>query len=399
MHSVPIDPPPAGGVHRRLSEARVLGQDRFARHHLIAGFDQSVVSSLNVALIGAGAIGNEFLKNALLMGLGAVDVFDFDVAELSNLTRSVFLRESDIGINKAVAVVNRAQELYPDCQLTAKPGDIADTLSLSAVKRYDFIVCAVDNLAARLRINELALIVGANWINLAIDARHVVVEVFANRDLPNYGNHACYACGLPDSAFERLQARYSCGGLQRAALIEKKVPTTAITASTVAALGMSELLKFAHAHGRDRSDLKRAQRWFFDTETFSSRHSTLSKSAQCSACGLIDQPMPIVRQMPSATNTWLLSDAIVVDCRCVNCQWQPEQSVWLGKRAKQVSDNITFCPHCQVNSVSVDIQDNLSSNSPHLALLARPQTQVSWAFDGQHYWDRLNYDKGLYERH
>ena len=132
-------------------------------------FDQQLVSKLRIGVIGAGAIGNELVKNLLLVGAGTIDVFDYDTVELSNLTRSVFLRESDIGRNKAVALVQRAQELYPACQLGAIAGSIFDTLTLSDARRYDVIVGAVDNIEARLRINDVALIAGCDWINLAID--------------------------------------------------------------------------------------------------------------------------------------------------------------------------------------------------------------------------------------
>jgi molybdopterin-synthase adenylyltransferase len=366
--------------------------DRFARHHLIAGFEQSVVSGLRLGLVGAGAIGNEFLKNALLMGVGAIDVYDFDTVELSNLTRSVFLRQTDIGQNKAKAVVARAQELHPQTQLKAIAGDITDTLSLTTVQQYDFLICAVDNLSARLRLNDMALITATDWINLAIDSRHVVVEVMGNkaRRSANYVNHACYACGLPNSAWERLQKRYSCGGLQRAAFIEKKIPTTAITASTVAALGISEMLRLAHArqgagqwHAPPDDDPKRI---FLDTISFSTQVSALSKNADCPACGFIDQPKPIVRDI-TASQQWL-SDAIVSNCRCVHCQWQPSPNIWLGQRAKNLADTLIHCPHCHAGSVEVTIIDAVSTQDANWALLANVQTQVSWTTDGVVYWDR-----------
>lgn len=133
-----------------------MSDDRFARHRLISGFDQSRVSKIKIGLIGAGAIGNEILKNLLLLGIGQVDVYDFDHVEESNLTRSVFLRNSDIGQPKAHAVVNRASELHPATQLRAIEGDIFLTLGLQQASEYDLIIAAVDNFEARLRINEIA---------------------------------------------------------------------------------------------------------------------------------------------------------------------------------------------------------------------------------------------------
>ena len=87
--------------------------DRYARHRAIEGFSQEELQASRVAVIGAGAIGNEVVKNLCLLGVGAIDVYDFDTVELHNLTRSVLLREADIGRGKAASVARRAAELDP----------------------------------------------------------------------------------------------------------------------------------------------------------------------------------------------------------------------------------------------------------------------------------------------
>ena len=87
--------------------------DRYARHRAIAGFSQESLQASRFAVIGAGAIGNEVVKNLCLLGVGAVDVYDFDTVELHNLTRSVLLREADVGTGKATAVARRAREMDP----------------------------------------------------------------------------------------------------------------------------------------------------------------------------------------------------------------------------------------------------------------------------------------------
>ena len=85
-----------------------MHSDRYRRHEQIDWFSQQAVSATRVAVVGAGAIGNEVVKNLVLLGVGGIDLYDFDTVEAHNLTRSVFLRESDIGTGKATAVVQRA---------------------------------------------------------------------------------------------------------------------------------------------------------------------------------------------------------------------------------------------------------------------------------------------------
>jgi adenylyltransferase/sulfurtransferase len=71
------------------------------------------VRSARIVVVGAGAIGNEVVKNLTLLGVGAVDLYDFDQVEEHNLTRGIFLRASDIGTGKATAVVRRASQVDP----------------------------------------------------------------------------------------------------------------------------------------------------------------------------------------------------------------------------------------------------------------------------------------------
>ena len=93
-----------------MSNARAGNErvDRYARHNLIDWFSQPQLAASKVAVVGAGAIGNEVVKNLALLGVGRVDVFDFDQVKLHNLTRSVLLREADVGQAKAQAVARRA---------------------------------------------------------------------------------------------------------------------------------------------------------------------------------------------------------------------------------------------------------------------------------------------------
>src|SRR5580692_11277241 len=58
--------------------------DRYARFDLIHWFRRDLVSAARILLVGAGALGNEVLKNLALFGVGRVVVCDFDNVELSN---------------------------------------------------------------------------------------------------------------------------------------------------------------------------------------------------------------------------------------------------------------------------------------------------------------------------
>lgn len=65
------------------------GNDRFSRLRLISWWDQEKIAKCRLLVIGAGALGNEILKNAALLGFTQVVVVDLDRIEESNLSRAV----------------------------------------------------------------------------------------------------------------------------------------------------------------------------------------------------------------------------------------------------------------------------------------------------------------------
>ena len=62
---------------------------------LLSWYKMEVVKNAKVMVVGAGALGNEVLKNLALFGVGNIYIVDFDTIEYTNLTRSVLFREAD----------------------------------------------------------------------------------------------------------------------------------------------------------------------------------------------------------------------------------------------------------------------------------------------------------------
>ena len=71
--------------------------DRFSRLRLIPWWDQDKIQVAKVLVVGAGALGNEILKNLALLGIGRVFVADLDRVANSNLSRSVRSEERRVG--------------------------------------------------------------------------------------------------------------------------------------------------------------------------------------------------------------------------------------------------------------------------------------------------------------
>ena len=259
-----------------------MNRDRYLRQQGIEGLAVERLQSMHVSVVGAGAVGNEVVKNLVLMGVGAIDVHDFDRVEIHNLTRSVFLRDGDVGERKAQAVVDRASELDPNVRLRAIEGDAWRTLRLADLRRRDAVICAVDNLEARMRLSQLCLLAGVDLVNAGIDSRYASVEVFA---FSSTAPQACFECHLPGSAYGKVAERYSCGWLRRALLAEEKVATTAITASVAGALAVQAALRVGGHAGAE------SRRILLDTRSGRSTVVSLTRNAACAGCAHVS-PRP-----------------------------------------------------------------------------------------------------------
>src|SRR6202012_4463308 len=106
------------------SDTKAQEQDRFHRFRLISWWDQAKLSKAKVLVIGAGALGNEIVKNLALLGVGNVVIADLDRIENSNLSRSILYRESDNGEYKAAVAAKSAREIYPKVNAHAFVGNV-----------------------------------------------------------------------------------------------------------------------------------------------------------------------------------------------------------------------------------------------------------------------------------
>ena len=88
-------------------------EDRYSRLRLIGWWDQERIKNAKILVVGAGALGNEVLKNLALLGLGKIFLIDFDLIQNSNLSRSVLFRAEHAGQSKAKVAAKMAMELNP----------------------------------------------------------------------------------------------------------------------------------------------------------------------------------------------------------------------------------------------------------------------------------------------
>ena len=217
-----------------------LKKDRLGTFQFISWWEREKVENAKIMVVGAGALGNEVIKNLVLMGIGNIFIVDFDEIELANLSRSVLFRESDTGRKKAEVAAARAKEINPNIHVQYFHGDVTAALGLGIFRRMDVIIGCLDNREARLAVNRFAYWINKPWVDGAIQEFLGLARVFVP------GEGACFECSLTEQARRDLAIRYSCPLLARENVLLGKVPTTPTIASIIGGIQAQEALKLIH---------------------------------------------------------------------------------------------------------------------------------------------------------
>lgn len=218
-----------------------LREDRFSRMRLIPWWDQAKIAKCRLLVVGAGALGNEILKNAALLGFRKIGLVDLDRIEESNLSRTVLYRADDVGKFKAEVAASACRELSPDVTVQPIVANVTHGVGLGVFEWSDLILAGLDNREARLWINRSAWKVNRPWIDGAIEGINGVARVF----LP--GVPPCYECTLGEVDWNLLQKRMSCNLLVLEQDSEGKTPTTPTISSIIAGLQVQEAVKLIHS--------------------------------------------------------------------------------------------------------------------------------------------------------
>ena len=218
---------------------------------LLSWFKKDKVRNARVLVIGAGALGNEVVKDLALFGVGHIYVVDFDKIEISNLTRSILFREED-AINhayKAEIMAKRAMEVNPQIQVVPIVGDLFSDVGFGLYRAVDVVIGCLDSRIARYLLNRMCMRAGKTWIDGGIENMSGNVRVFS----PGVN---CYECGLSREEFNQIMLRTGCADVVRLQEQAGRVATTPISASIIGAIQVQEAMKIIHEEPNEDSPFK-----------------------------------------------------------------------------------------------------------------------------------------------
>ena len=224
-----------------MSQAVVSSaEDRFSRFRLIGWWDQQKIRAARVLVIGAGALGNEILKNLALLGFTNIVVVDLDSIDATNLSRSILYRASDVGRQKAEVAAEATRNIFPEARVHPITANVVHGLGLGLLRWADLVLAGLDNREARLWINRACWKMNRPWIDGAIEGINGVARAF----LP--GTPPCYECTLGETDWNILNRRMSCNLLLLEDDTQGKVATTPTISSIIAGLQVQEAVKLLH---------------------------------------------------------------------------------------------------------------------------------------------------------
>ena len=143
---------------------REAKQSRYDDQIMIFGSEfQEKLLKQRLFLVGAGALGCEFIKQFALMGIGCsadglISCTDNDNIEVSNLNRQFLFRKGDVGSSKSETACRIGGEMNPDFNVRSYQtlvGEQTESVFNDTFwDNLDFVVNAVDNIKARLYVDS-----------------------------------------------------------------------------------------------------------------------------------------------------------------------------------------------------------------------------------------------------
>lgn len=212
--------------------------DRYNRQKMIRGWDQEALEKAHVLVAGAGALGNEVIKNLALLGIGHLLIIDFDTIEASNLSRTVLFREEDIGKSKAQAAAETVGRLNPDTKVKFIDGNLFYDIGTGIFHHTDLVISGLDNLAARSQLGIACSLVETPFLDGGMWSMGGEVRWF----LP--GETACFECTMTDEDRKRAFERRSCTGFRLDDPFSRPAPTTISTAAIIGGLLAQEAVRY-----------------------------------------------------------------------------------------------------------------------------------------------------------
>ncbi|CAI5449149.1 unnamed protein product [Caenorhabditis angaria] len=163
---IEVDPPVGNGTNSQqqqnsqknngnnMSDEKngdVLDKNLYSRQIYTLGESAMVnLRTASVLISGLGSVGVEIAKNLILGGVRHVTIHDTKTTEWLDLSAQYYLREDDIGKNRASACYERLAELNDSVNVEVSIDDLSEHL----VQRFDLVVLTDTNRSVQIQVSK-----------------------------------------------------------------------------------------------------------------------------------------------------------------------------------------------------------------------------------------------------
>lgn len=307
-----------------------------------------MIKNLRILVVGAGAGGNELLKNLLLMGFGNITIIDFDTVEDSNLSRTTLFRKEDIGKSKSIVAAQRLQEvaLHENPHIIGLHGNLITDFGKGIFVEHDVVFSCVDTLKCRAYINDWCVRTRTPFFEMGFSEYNVNVTFFCPeglmtqkdgkkiKTLPTKDGYfptftkdfeVCLREDIGIGAFE--EKRNTCSGFKVKDANLAKIPTIQVSSAMAATFCATELIKFL-----DGKDTIRNKSLMYFGLTYETMVCGFKRNPKCT---IHDEKKKIIQTEVSETDT--LADVLA------KLEQQTGKTVWLKQ-----PDSFVFSGNCHI---------------------------------------------------
>ena len=355
-----------------------MNTDYFARQMMVLSPEASnMIRNIRILVVGAGAGGNEVLKNLLLMGFGNITIIDFDHVEDSNLSRTTLFRKEDIGKSKALVAAERLTEmaLHDKPNIRGIHGNLMTDVGKHIFWEHDIVICCVDTQKARAYINDWCVRSNTPFFEMGFKDFNVNITFFAPEGgmvqtdgkqiekLPSDNGFFPVLKGKFPVCLRELigfgnfeERRNSCSGYKVKDVNLAKIPTIQVAAAMAGVLVATELVKYLD--GKD--SLKNKMLMFYGLR-YGMEVFEFNRTPDCSIYDEMIEDIKPINVSPTTTlkellesvakelNTedilLILPEKYIISGHCHCC----DKEIIYKKRISLMVDEERWCEDCRRN--------------------------------------------------
>ena len=139
-----------------------MSEQAFSRSRMLLGSDtMERLRHARVAVFGVGGVGGYVVEALARTGIGALDLIDNDVVDVTNINRQIIATHSTVGQAKVEVARQRVSDINPDCRVQVhKTFYLPETAGQFDFSQYSYVVDAIDTVSGKLMLVEQAKAAG-----------------------------------------------------------------------------------------------------------------------------------------------------------------------------------------------------------------------------------------------